>query len=482
MRVRNGLRTVDLNNPDSWQFLGHQYFEISMDAMDAFPKTTAFAPAQGDLAPRIDMILREAINVWRRSDVDYRVRRWNFSPNWNFVINRITQNSLIDEARSRTAKEKIGEVIAAANTPEDKVSAAVAWVRENIKDNGEVKRWDSYFWMAQPKAPDDLMRNGEGNADDITHFLVSALSLNDLWVYPVYGKSRSRGTLLNNVPMETQFDVSLLALELSSRRFKFWQPSTDIPLPPDYIDYELEDISVFVNQSDKDDVTLQNSKVPGTDAEKNTYQLKGTFALQADGSAIGKVVQDVTGHFNARLRRDLLGAQEAQRPEVWSSWLFSAFDNVQVNGPLQVEGLDQVGDKISVNAEVSLGGLCSQTDRGMVMKAAVILDEYSPGLSGEDRVYGVMIPHTADFRTSLEITVPAGYALPDSLPEPVELKTRGFYYNRVVAKQGPSTLLIKRDFSMGNLEMPVRTYNRRYNRLFKQIHEADNLELVLKKL
>ncbi len=116
------------------------------------------------------------------------------------------------------------------------------------------------------------------------------------------------------------------------------------------------------------------------------------------------------------------------------------------------------------------------------MKAAVITDEYSPELSGENREYGLLLPHTADYKTSLEITVPAGYALPDSLPEPVELKTRGFYYNRIVAKQGPNTLLIKRDFNMGNLETSVRIYNRRFASILKQVHEADNLELVLKKL
>ena len=373
-------------------------------------------------------------------------------------------------------------MIAAANTAEEKISAAVAWVRENIKDTGELKRWESYFWMAKPKAPDNVLRSGSGNADDITHFLVSALSLNGLWVYPAYGKSRSRGTLLNNVPMETQFDVSLLALEVSSRRFKFWQPSTDIPLPPNYIDYNLEGITVFVNQSDKDDDTFKSTKVPAIDSEENSYQLKGTLALNADGSATGRLEQKMTGHFNARLRRDLLGADEAQQAQVWLSWLFNAFGQAQVNGPLQIDGLDQVSDNISVNAEVSLNGLCNQTADGLVMKAAVITDEYSPELSGENRKYALLLSHAADYKTSLEITVPAGYALPDSLPEPVELKTRGFYYNRIVAKQGPNTLLIKRDFNMGNLETSVRIYNRRFAKILKQVHEADNLELVLKKL
>ena len=482
IRVRNGLRTVDIGSPDSWQFFGYEYFEIAMDTMDAYPKDIPFAPAFGDLAPRIDMILREAINLWKRSDKEFQVRRINFSPNWNFVINRMTLNNLVNERQSRKAKEKIGEVIAAANTAEEKISAAVAWVRENIKDTGELKRWESYFWMAKPKVPDNVLRSGLGNADDITHFLVSALSLNGLWVYPAYGKSRSGGTLLNNVPMETQFDVSLLALEVSSRRFKFWQPSTDIPLPTNYIDYNLEGLTVFVNQSGEDDITFKNIKVPAIDSEENSYQLKGTLALNADGSATGKLEQKMTGHFNARLRRDLLGADEAQRAQVWSSWLFSAFGQAQVNGPLQIDGLDQMSDNISVNAEVSINGLCDQTADGLVMKAAVITDEYSPELSGENREYGLLLPHTADYKISLEITVPAGYALPDSLPEPVELKTRGFYYNRIVAKQGPNTLLIKRDFNMGNLETSVRIYNRRFASILKQVHEADNLELVLKKL
>jgi len=155
---------------------------------------------------------------------------------------------------------------------------------------------------------------------------------------------------------------------------------------------------------------------------------------------------------------------------------------VQVNGPLQINGLDQVSDNITVDAEVTISALASQTAEGMVMKAAVITDEYSSKLSGERREYGLMFPHTVDYRTSLEITIPTGYTLPDSLPEPVELKTRGFYYNRVVAKENPNTLLIKRDFRMGYLEMPVRTYNRTFDSIFKQVHEADNLELVLKKL
>lgn len=481
MRVRNGLRTVDLNQPDNYQFFGHKYFELSLDTMPAFPAHVPFLPPFADMAPRLDMFLRESIALWQKSDVDYRVRRENFSPNWNFPMYRITMNSLVKEGTSRAAKEKIGQVIASASSPEEKVSAAVAWVRENLKDNGEMKRWDGYFWGASPMAPDDLLRKGQGNADDITHFLVSALNLNDLYVYPMYTKGRHRGKFLPNVTIETQFDASMVALETTSRKFRFWQPSTDVPLPADYLDCDYEGVNGIVNQSGEKDITIQNAQLPVSNAEQNVFQVQGNLSLNADGSASGKLQQELTGHFNARMRRLLDPVAETGRAALWPELIAGTFGELKVQGALQADDTKKIGDKFTASAEVRLTGIASPGEGGLKLNSTILGDLYTAQLKGQEREYDVVFPHTADFQTSLEITLPAGYAMPDSLPAPVELKTRGVYYNRVLAKQGPNTLLVKREFSMGLLDIEAGNYNRRFASVFQQIADTDSWTLLLKK-
>ncbi|HUU29657.1 MAG TPA: DUF3857 domain-containing protein [archaeon] len=481
-RTRNALRTVDVSSsPDSWQFFGHEYFELAMDTVDAYPASLPFMPPYADISPRVDFFLREAIQLWMRSDIDYRVRREGFSPNLNFMINRLTKNYKIDERQSRKAKAEIAKVILSAATPEEKVSAAVEWARQNIKDNGELKRWECYFWGSEPTEPDVLMQKGEGNADDIAHFLVSALQLNDLPVYPAYAKSRSRGKFLPGVFMETQFDAPLVALETGSRKFKIWQAGADIPVPPDYVDYDLEGVTTFVNQSDIDNVSFMNSEIPVSNSGDNTCELKGSLAISADGTATGKLEQKLSGHCSTELRRKLLNAAESDRFGAWLSVINGEFEAAQGLGSPQMDDPAAAGKSFSLSGEVSLKGVGRMVGNGLAIKSSILADPYSSRLNGDERQYDIIFPYPADFKTSLEVKIPAGYALPDSLPPPVELKTRGIYYNRIVAKQDDGSLLIKRDFTMGTQGFPEAAYNRRYGDVFKQIWDADNMDVVLKK-
>ena len=481
LRMRTGLRTVDINRPESWQFFGHKYFDVSLDTVAPYPTNIPFMPMLADVAPRVDLVLNEILNIWVVNDNDIRVRREYFSPNWNFTFRRVTMHNLPDENRCRRATPAIAKVIASASSPEEKVMAAITWARENLKETDELSRWDGYFWGSEPMAPDDVLRQGGGNADDITHFLVSTLWFNNLQVFPLYTKSRERGKLLNNVQVETQFDRSLLALELSRRRFKVYQPSVDVPMPPTYVDYHYEGQGSIVNQSDKTDVAVENWDIPVSEAPQNACKITATLKLDPSGTLSGKVEQNVTGHVNADLRRTLIKAGDTGKEQAWLATISGSWDNLTVQSAFQADDPLVVSDKYNVSGEVSITGAGKSTAEGIILNSSIFTDVYSTKLSGEERVYAVEFPYTTDVQTSLEIEIPAGFSMPDSLPAPVEFRTRGLYYNRALSKQGPTKLLIKRDFSMGMNEIAVNIYNRRMGKIFSDIRQADALQILLKK-
>jgi hypothetical protein len=391
----------------------------------------------------------------------------------------MTDKNLVEESRSRRSAQQIAGVIASAASPEDKVKAAIAWTREHIRDNGELSRWSGYFWGSQPMGPDDLLRLSQGNADDITHFLVSALWLNNLQVFPAYTLSRGRGKLLNNVPMETQFDRSLLALEVSRRRFQIYQPSLDVPMPADYVDYRFEGQRSYVNQSDKTDVAMETWDIAVADPEKSTSRIDGALKLDTSGNLSGKIQHSVSGHLNADLRRALLGA--SSREQAWLASMSGIWENLSLKGGFQVDDPKVVSEKLNGSADVSITGAAKSTGEGILLNGAIFTDPYSPKLTGEDRAYAIELPYTNNVQTSIEIEIPDGYVMPDSLPAPVEFKTRGLYYSHVLAKQGPNKLLVKRDFSMGLNEIPVNIYNRRLSKIFSDIRAADAIQVLLKK-
>ncbi|MBW7998218.1 MAG: DUF3857 domain-containing protein [Candidatus Glassbacteria bacterium] len=482
MRIRDALRTVDINNPDSWQFYGHQYFEVTLDTVPAFPADLPLAPTFAEAASRIDFLLAEIYNVWFATDSDARVRREYFSPNWNFVFKRLTERNFPNESRSKRAISEISNVIASANSPREKVNAAVAWARENLVCTNELDRWDGYYWSSKAEHPDNVLRSKEGNSDDIAHFLISALWYNNLPVFPFYTKRRSSGMLLKNVPIETQFDCTLLALEVSRRRFEFWQPILDVPMPPDYIDPQYEGQLGFVNQSDDEDVIVENAKIPVSEATKHVCKLDGSFELAADGTLSGSVNQTLNGHFATAIKRQLL-VRQAGPADALAAMLYTRWGEVTVEGEPQISDPKALSGQMTVSAKLSILGAATAGADGLVLKSSLLTDPVSIQLDGSERKLAVVYPHTGDYQSSFEITIPAGYALPDSLPEPVELKTRGFYFTRVVARQSDNTLLIKRDFAIdGGLSVAGRLYNRRYAALYKQIQEADAVELTLKKL
>ena len=481
-RTRTALRTADVTeNPDTWQFFGHDYFEVSTDTIEAYPKDLPFVPAYADLSPRVDFLLKELIQLWKRSDIDYRVRHTGFSPNLNSMLDRMAKNYQINDRQSRKAKTEIAKAILNATTPEEKVMAAISWVRKNVKDDGELKRWNSYFWGSNPLDPDVLIQNGAGNSDDINYFLYNALQLNGLTVYPAYAKLRDHGKYIPQLFSEAQFDISLLGLEVGIRKYKIFQPSSDIPVPPGYIDYELEGVTTVVNQSDLNNVAFLNTDIPITKAEENKFELKGALNLNENGSASGKLEEQLTGHFSVRMRRKLLGVPQEERSTAWIGMLNGIFKEVQVAGSPQMKDPSEPALDFSSSGEVTLNNVGSKSDKGLVISSSIIGDPYSSNLSGTKHSYDLVFPHTADFITNLEIKIPAGYTLPDSLPAPVELKTRGLYYNRVLAKPDNKTLLIKRAFTLDNLGFTADAYNRRYASVFEQIKQADTWEILLKK-
>ena len=125
-QIRHALRSrVAVDNPDSWQYFGHQYFEISLDTLDAYPEDLPCAPAYGDLCMRVDFFLRQANNIWELGSEDYRIRRKRFSPNWNYVMHRLAQKRQVKARLANKAKAEIASVIAAAATTEEKIAAAV---------------------------------------------------------------------------------------------------------------------------------------------------------------------------------------------------------------------------------------------------------------------------------------------------------------------------------------------------------------------
>ncbi len=481
MRIRNALRTFDINNPDSWQYHGHQYFDVSLDTVAPLVADVPLAPPAWGTAARIDILLSEVLNVWYASETDARVRREHFSPNWNFVFKRLADNNYPEESKSRNAIKAISQAIASASSPEDKVSAAVAWARENLKCTDEVEGWEGYLWSSKAETADNLLRNKEGNSDDIAQFLVAALWYNNLPVFPFYTKSRDKGPLLKKVMSETQFNHTMLALEISRRRFQFWQPTIDVPMPPDYIDFRYEDQEGFVNQTDKDDVIVEASQIKASEASQHICKLDGALELAADGTLSGTLNCTFNGHYAAGIKRKLL-LDGVSQSDVLGAMLKGTWEALSVQGEPSVSGVQEPVGTVTVGGNVSITGVASAEGDNLVLKTAVVTDPITSVLTGEEREQAVVFHHTGDVQSSIEITIPAGYALPDSLPEPVELKTRGFYYTRVVARQADNKLLIKRDFAVdGKLEVATRMYNRRYAPLYQQIQEADAVVLKLVK-
>jgi Domain of Unknown Function with PDB structure (DUF3857) len=481
--LRTAMRTIDVTSkPENWQFYGHHFISLQMDTLDAYPDNIPFGPVYNDYSPRVDVFLREAVNLWRKEEKDVRVRTEMFSPNWNYPANRLRKSTVMHERRARKSKEQIADVIKDAATPEEKVAAAVKWTRENIKDNGELRQWDNYFWGCLAKAPDEVLRDGTGNAAEIAAFLVNALQLNDLWVYPAYGKSRGNGKFLTDVFIETQFDIPLVALEVRSRKYKFWQASSDVAMPVDYVDYNLEGTKVLLNLSDADEISSKVEQLPASISENNRSVINAVMTLGGDGSVKGSLTQDLTGHMSTKLRREMVKVSEDQRVGAWEQSLSGKFTGVSTSGAPSIGDPSALSPKYSVSADVSLAGVSRSVDGGLAVKAGVLTDPFSSALSGEPREMAVTFPFMGEFSSDIEIKVPAGYALPDSLPAPAELKTRGLYYQRILAKKGGDTLLIKREFKLSMPVMPARSYNRRYGRIFADIQKMDAEEIVLPKL
>ena len=480
--IRQAMRTVDVTDqPENWQFYGHQYTEIKCDTLSAYPADIAFIPPFADVAPRIDVFMREAVNLWKKGALDFRIRKESFSPNWNYPVYRLFEFSEINERRSRKIKSEIADVIKDGKTPEEKVNLAVAWARKTIKNNHELDRWQSYFWGAESRDPDDVLQDGVANEAHIMTAIYTGLRLNDLMVYPAYARSRERGEFQKAFFSETQFDTPLLALETGRGKYKLWKLCYDMDVPADYISPNLEGVTALINTSEPESVTYKFFDVPYSAEADNSISLDAKMELTAGGDAAGSATIEFGGQNSAVLRKQYLNNNAA--PDSWTKMLTGNYSGIDVQSETSRDDPAVVPEdgKYNIAASITLKSVAQNSAEGLLIKASPISDVYSSRLDGSERTHDVLFPYESDYSSSIELKIPAGYAMPDSLPEPAELRTRGLHYNRVVAKRDATTLLIKREFKVDISRIPSRTFNRRYADIYADIQRLDSETILIPK-
>ena len=480
--IRQAMRTIDVTDqPENWQFYGHQYTEIKCDTLPAYPAEIAFIPPFADVAPRIDVFMKEAVNLWKKGALDFRIRKESFSPNWNYPVYRLFEFSEVNERRSRKIKSAVADVIKAGATPEDKVNLAVDWARKTIKDNKELERWHSYFWGAEPKDPDNVIQDGVANEAHIMVALYAGLRLNDLMVYPAYARSREKGELQKTFFSETQFDVPLLALETGSGKYKVWKISYDLEVPANYVCPNLEGVTALINTSEPESVAYKMFEVPYSSESDNTIVLNGNMELTVSGDAVGSLTAEFSGHNSTILRGKYLSGNAASN--AWTDMLTGSYSAIEVQSETSKDDPAVLpGDgKFNVAANVSLKSIAESGADGLKLKTSPLSDMYSSRMDGSERKHDVLFPYQSTFSSNIEFKIPAGYTMPDSLPEPVELRTKGLYYNRVIAKRDATTLLIKREFRVDVSRIPASTYNRRYADIYADIQRYDKQEILIPK-
>lgn len=213
----------------------------------------------------------------------------NFSTDWNSVTKRIYEYDDFGPELNKTGyfEEDLKTLLAGKNTPEEKITVILSYVKANVK-------WNGYMGYGCDSGVKKAYKEKTGNIADINLMLTAMLRYAGLTANPVLVSTRSNGIAL--FPNRTAFNYVIAAVEtpngnvLIDASEKFSAPNI---LPLRVLNWSGRLIR-------KDGTSQEINLMPAKTSEDTVFM---NYTIDADGKVTGKTRRQSTD-YNAMVTRD----------------------------------------------------------------------------------------------------------------------------------------------------------------------------------
>jgi Domain of Unknown Function with PDB structure (DUF3857)/Transglutaminase-like superfamily len=342
---------------------------------------------------------------------------------------------------------KVQQLTASAKTFDEKIKALAGFMQAEVRYVAIAIGIGGY----QPHAAPDVFHSRYGDCKDKATLLSAMLAdagINSDYVLV----DTERGVVKPDVP-STLFNHAILGIELpddvlagkyrsvtttkAGKRYLIFDPTDEYTPIGDLRTALQGSYALLVDKAGGELIRL-----PILPADTNRFDREGKFALQADGSLTGTLIERRTGDHATGERMWMTQANEAERMKYVDHYLELSLKNVTVQnakfGDASAKGAELVQEyKISVQNYAQHSGPL------LLVRPRVVGDK-AQSFDWAKRKYPVELSGATIEKDVYEIQLPPGFVV-DDLPEPLHIDVGFAKYSSKVEAAG-STLRYSREY------------------------------------
>jgi transglutaminase-like putative cysteine protease len=292
-------------------------------------------------------------------------------------------------------KDEAAAVTAGKTDPKEKIAAVYGFVRNNVE-------WDGSYRKYSDGNLRQVIATKKGSCAEINLMLVSMLQKAGITANPVLISTRDHGFVRRDLPVESQFNYVIAAVELEGKTILL--DATDRSLPMGTLPKRCLNGEGFIIAPDNKAGWI------GLSAPKSRTSATTELIIATDGSMNGKFQFSHDGYFAQRIRSSYYTkGKEEYLKDVASTNLW------ELQGS-EFENLDKLSEPVKEIYQLKLAEHIQVTGDNMYINPMLVHRIEKNPFQQEKREYPVDFGSAEDYVLIARITVPEGWVV-EELPQ-----------------------------------------------------------------
>lgn len=377
-----------------------------------------------------------------------------------------------------TIKKKSAEIVAGANTPEEKISKVFTFVRENIKNTEDKSAGfteDDLEKIKENKKPSDTLKRGVGPSRDINLLFAALVSGAGLQTRMALMPDRGRRLFNRNVVIPGALRPVTVAVKVGDQ-WQFFDPGLKY-ITPGMLRWQEEGVDALIADSPSVWVETPMSS-PDKSKEKRTANLK----LDENGTLEGDVTIEYTGHLAVERKFNNDDDSPEQREQNLKDAMKERLSSAELSNIVIENATDAIKPFI-YKYHIRVPDYAQRTGKRLFFQPGFFHKGISAMFSASERRFPIYFHYPWSEEDKVTLTLPKGYVLDNAdRPAPINAGLVSKYEIKMGITTDQTTLIYERHFFFGGNNMvlfPVESY-KALKQLFDAVHTGDNHMVTLK--
>lgn len=381
---------------------------------------------------------------------------------------------------NKQIKQKSAELIAGANSDEEKLRRIYDFVQKEIKNlSFDTSLTEEERENIKIKDADDVLKRRVGNSLYVDLLFASLARAADYEVNIVLAGDRREQFFNPDKYKSASFLNGCCIAVKVNNDWKFYNPGTPYLPFGKLMWYEEDTVSMLIGEGG-----YFWRETPLSAHQDSPAKRTGKFKLLEDGTLEGTAKIEFLGHQAISRRREGYDASQSKREDDFKDEIKRRISTAEISN-LIIENFEDPNKPLTYSFKMTVPNYAQKTGKRIFFKPSVFEYGSNPVFSSATRSYDIYFSYPWSEDDDIEVLMPEGFSL-DNADSPSDVGDPGkitSLVTKISVSKETNKLLYKRQFYFGgngNIFFKINNYQAIKN-LFDAFNKSDQHQITLKK-